>query len=319
MSFSIETTRVAYTGNDSTNNYGYPWRISTTSDIKVIVLNTSGVETVLTLTTDYTVTGQIGDEANTKEITLVDDSQAWLTGGNLKQDYKLYILLYPSLKQETSIRNQGAFNASTHEDTFDIEAQKVLRIQDELDRCLKFPVSLPSSIIDPTLPTDSADNASYIIIINSTNDGIDVVPASDVVSLTGALAVANNLNDLNSVAGALVNLGIAPLSTPTTTTIDNSMSATTISGYSFSSSSYQWVVIEFFITRNSGAICGSGRVEMHYDGSAWDVLETEYNFDSSKASYHGLTWSVSSDEFQVASDGSGTGNLITKVHSAGAS
>lgn len=133
-----------------------------------------------------------------------------------------------------------------------------------------------------------------------------------VASATGAMLIANNLSDVDDVATSVSNLGLAPLSTPTTTAITDGMSATSISGYSFTPGN--WVHIEYFVTRNSGAVLGSGTIDLHYDGSAWVIVEGPYRFDGTKAFNHGLTFTMSGNQLQVAADSSGAGSLITKYH-----
>lgn len=141
----------------------------------------------------------------------------------------------------------------------------------------------------------------------------DVQTFASYVTTAGALAVAENLADLADVPTAWTNLGIDPLTTPVTTAITSSMGATSISGYNFTGGE-SWVHIEYFVTRNSAAVLGSGDIDLHYDGAAWQIVEGPYNYLSGKATSHGLTFSMSGNQLQVAADASGNGSLITKYH-----
>ena len=312
MSLSSANNRNDYTGNGATATYSYTFRIFDEADLVVTVKDTSDVETTLTLTTDYTVTGVGADGGG--NVVLVDASQAWLDGdGDLLTGYTITIRRVVDLFQETDIRNQGEFFPETHEDAFDYGRMVDQQQQDEIDRCLQLPESILPSVFDPALPTDvgTADN---VFAVNAAGDGVEMKTADDLMSLAGALLIANNLSDLASVATALVNLDIKPLSQPVTTAVTNSMGATSITGFSFTPG--LWVTVEYFITRNSAAVLGSGTVYLHYDGAAWQIVIGDYNYKSGKAFTSGLTWSMSGNQLQVAADATGSGSLITKYHSA---
>ena len=57
MTISSTTDRNDYTGNASTGTYAYGYKIFANTDLVATVRDTDGVETTLTLTTHYTVTG----------------------------------------------------------------------------------------------------------------------------------------------------------------------------------------------------------------------------------------------------------------------
>lgn len=160
---------------------------------------------------------------------------------------------------------------------------------------------------------------SYRFRLDDANDVLqfqadDITSVSGLISSAGALAAANNLSDLTNVATALVNLGIDPLSVATSTAITNSMGATNITGYSFTPG--QWVHIDFFITRNSNATLGKGSLDLLYNGASWEIVEGDFNVPSGGPYVHGLTFSMSGNQLQVAADASGNGTLITKYHAA---
>ena len=171
MSLASATNRVDYTGNGSVDTYSYTFKIFAQTDLLVTVRDTSGVETELTLTTDYTVTGVGASAGGT--IVLVNSSQAWLTaGGDLKSSYALTIRRVRPVTQSTDIRNQGEFYPETHEDALDHLIMVDQQQQDELDRSLKLPETVSSSDFNPILPSDILDNgASAVPLVNATADG----------------------------------------------------------------------------------------------------------------------------------------------------
>lgn len=136
MSISSTTCRNNYTGTSALHVYSYSFYILDDDDLTVTVATSAGVETTLTKTTDYTVSG-VG-AANGGNVTLVNASQAWLTSGELTTGYKLTIRRVRDLTQSADIRNQGSYFPETHEDVFDHFAMIAQQLQDQLDRALKF-------------------------------------------------------------------------------------------------------------------------------------------------------------------------------------
>lgn len=199
MTLSSATSRVSYTGNGAVDTYSYTFKIFDQDDLLVTVKNTSDVETTLTITTDYTVSG-VGDTGG-GSIALVNSSQAWLdVDGDLLTGYILVIRRVRSIVQETDIRNQGTFYPETHEDEFDKLTMVDQQQQDELDRSIKLPETLTSLDFDPTLPSD-INTADILLKVNSTGTGFIAGPtAVDIADAeTNAIAAAA------SAAAALVS------------------------------------------------------------------------------------------------------------------
>lgn len=157
MTLSTTSSRNDYTGNDTTATYSYSYRILLSSDLEVTVKKTStGVETTLALTTDYTVTG-VGAASGT--IVLVDNNQAWLSSGNgyLDTGYTITIKRVTALTQSTDIRNQGDFYPEVHEDAFDKLTMIDQQQQDAIGRSIKMPVTVNPATFDAILPSPEAD------------------------------------------------------------------------------------------------------------------------------------------------------------------
>lgn len=180
MSISSTTSFNQYTGNNSTATYSYTFKIFEESDLLVTKMNTSGVETVLALTTDYTVSGE--GESSGGSITLV--------AGNLATGYILTIRRVMDVVQETDIRNQGSYYPAVIEDQLDKMVMIDQQQQNELDRSPKLPESVDPADFDITLPTDMADNPSATIIINATGDGFEIGPTGTEISGAAASAAA---------------------------------------------------------------------------------------------------------------------------------
>jgi hypothetical protein len=159
MTVASTQSRNDYTGNGATNTYTYVFKIFANTELLVTVADTSGVETQLTLTTDYTVTG-VGETAG-GTIVLVNAGQAWLTGGNLTSGWSLTIRRTPPLTQATDIRNQGSFYPEAHENQFDKHCMVDQKQQDEIDRCIKLPETEAGSAAATIIP-DATTRASKL-------------------------------------------------------------------------------------------------------------------------------------------------------------
>lgn len=178
MTIASAVSRVNYTGNGSVSTYPYTFRIFQDADLLVTVTDTSGAETTLTLTTDYTVTGA-GDSGG-GNVVLVSNSQAWLTAGKLTSGYGLVIRRVLELTQETDIRNQGDFFPESHEDEFDKLTMVDQQQQDEIDRSVKLPESIDPASFDASIPADvtDSDSAGKAIVVNADADGFELSETS---------------------------------------------------------------------------------------------------------------------------------------------
>jgi hypothetical protein len=144
-----------YTGNGSTSVYAYSFKIFDDDDLVVTVKDTDDDETTLTKTTDYTVSG-VG-ELSGGNVTLVNNSQAWLTSGSLKSNYILTIRRRLSLIQETDIRNQGTYYPEGHENAFDKFVMMAQQLQDQLNRAPIFAETTDISSFSTVMPVPSAN------------------------------------------------------------------------------------------------------------------------------------------------------------------
>lgn len=208
MSISSTTSRNNYVGTASLHAYSYSFYIQDDDDLLVTVADTDGVETALTKTTDYTVSG-VG-AANGGTVTLVNASQAWLTSGELKTGYVITIRRVLSLKQEADIRNQGTYFPETHEDVFDHQTMVDQQQQDEIGRSVKLPETYQSGF-DPTLPIGIVGAESKAPITNAAGNGW--ADPDDWPTATDISEAQENAEDAgDSAAAALVSQGAAAAS-----------------------------------------------------------------------------------------------------------
>lgn len=199
MSLSSATNRNDYTGNGSVDTYSYTFKVFSEDHLVVTVRDTSDVETTLTKTTHYTVSG-VGS-TNGGSVALVAGAFDWLNVGNdLKSGYKLTIRRVVPLTQETDIRNAGTFYPATHEDQFDKQVMISQQQQDDLDRSVTLPETVTSSDFDPTLPSDILDSANKVPMVNATGDGFTDAAnwptANEISSASASASAASDSADL---------------------------------------------------------------------------------------------------------------------------
>lgn len=135
-----------HTGNGVADTFDYEFKINDESDLLVTTTDTDGNDTVLTLTTDYTVSG-VGDDAG-GSVTLV--------AGALTEDYGITIEDNVPLSQLTPFGNQAAFYGSLHESALDKLTRLVRRVFNQLNTSLKIPSTVQGVSTD--LPKPSALN-----------------------------------------------------------------------------------------------------------------------------------------------------------------
>lgn len=108
MTVSTEVDHNDYTGNGVTTSFPYTFRIFQKTDLMVQVVDLSENITVLTLDTDYSVTG-----AGTYS------GGSVVLSSPLANGWQISISRSLPVTQDTDLRNQGKFFAEVHEDAFD--------------------------------------------------------------------------------------------------------------------------------------------------------------------------------------------------------
>jgi len=156
MTVPAESIRDDYVGNGTTDTYDYNFQIYQDSDLKVIQIDTDSVETVLTLDTDYTVSGT-GD---------VGGGSITLTAGNLTSGYLLAITPDFNFTQDTDLRNQGGYFPDTLETALDKLTRIAQQLRDSFKRSIKVTDGEDPDSFDFELP-DSATRASKFIVFDA--------------------------------------------------------------------------------------------------------------------------------------------------------
>ena len=149
------TVRIAgpFTGNGVTTTFPFTYKVLSTADVQVIRLTIStGVETTLTLVTDYNITLNGNQDSN--------------PGGNIVMVtpllalYKLTATSDIANLQPTDLTNQGGFYPEVITDALDRATIQIQQISDIGDRTLKIPIS--DGALNMELPTAASRANSFL-------------------------------------------------------------------------------------------------------------------------------------------------------------
>lgn len=196
MTISSQTRKAGpYIGDGTTASFPFAFKVFQASDLYLVKLNSStNVETVLALTTDYTVSLNANQNANPGgTITLV--------AGALATGYKLTITSNIAPLQQTDLTNAGGFYPAVITNALDKLTILVQQIIDSAGRSLRFPVSDTS--YNATLPTADQRKGAVLAFDETTGDP---VVGPDIASVD---TVAGNVAAINTVAGIAAEVAIA--------------------------------------------------------------------------------------------------------------
>jgi len=187
------TVRIAgpFTGNGVTTTFPFSYKVFDAADVQVVRLTIStGLETTLTIVTDYNITLNGNQDSN--------------PGGNivlvaaLSALYKLTATSDIANLQPTDLTNQGGFYPEVITDALDRATIQIQQISDIGDRTLKIPIS--DGALNMELPNASA-RINKILAFNGT--GIPTVLAQGSLgntTITGTLNVTG-VTTLSSTLG----------------------------------------------------------------------------------------------------------------------
>lgn len=193
MTIASEQGRQAYLGAGTADPLPVPFKFFQNSDLTVIEQSSSGVDTTLTESVHYTVTGA-GNEAGGS----VTPSAPIAVGKSWS------IILNPLLKQETDYVSNDAFAAESHERALDRLTQQNIRTRDIVSRALRQPDGDSTQIA--ALPGRAARAGKYVAFDSSGNPiasvgtGNDSALRTDLAAAGGALLVGYQHSGAGAVA-----------------------------------------------------------------------------------------------------------------------
>jgi len=184
------TTRKAgpFTGNGSQTAFPFSFKVFTKNDIAVTRANTSGVETVLVLDSDYTVTLNANQDSS-------PGGTVTLASG-LTLNFKLSITGAMGYSQNTDLPTGGAYNAQNVEDALDRVVILTQQLEEQSARALQVPVT--SSLTSDELIAELASGAA------SATAAASAASASASSASTSATAAAASASTAQSYVGNII-------------------------------------------------------------------------------------------------------------------
>lgn len=134
MTIASTTSKVSYNGSGSVGPFPVTFKFIKNADIVATKRSSLGVETVLSLTTHYTLAG--AGEASGGALTLVTA---------LAVGESLVIARVPGIVQEVDYVENSAFPAETHEGALDLLTTICQSLQEQVDRSVKVEISSTTS------------------------------------------------------------------------------------------------------------------------------------------------------------------------------
>ena len=159
MTVSSTTVKNSYSGNGSTTQFAYGYKIFADSDLIVIIRSAAGTETVKTLTTHYTVSGA-GDASG---------GNVTFTAGNIPASGDTVVIIreVPQTQAIDYIANDP-FPAESHEEGLDRATMTTQQVQEELNRSIK--LSRTNTMTSTEFTVGATDRANKILAFDSSGE-----------------------------------------------------------------------------------------------------------------------------------------------------
>ena len=160
MTVSSTTVKNSYSGNGSTTQFAYGYKIFADSDLIVIIrTDSTGAETVKTLTTHYTVSGA-GDASG---------GNVTFTSGNTPASGETVVIIreVPQTQAIDYIANDP-FPAESHEEGLDRATMTTQQVQEELDRAIK--LSRTNTMTSTEFTVGATDRANKVLAFDSSGE-----------------------------------------------------------------------------------------------------------------------------------------------------
>lgn len=185
MTVEVTDSRERYATDGTSTTFAIGFYFLANSHLQVVHTDSAGAETILPLTTGYSVTGA-GDE-NGGSITT---TTTYPSGGYIT------IVRDVPITQLTDYVSQDAFPAESHEAALDKLTMIVQQQDERLSRALSFPVSDPITRAQATFPV-SEDRLDRFVVFDSTTGlpEMSTVTQTQVASAVAAAYAAGSTAD----------------------------------------------------------------------------------------------------------------------------
>ncbi len=226
-----------FAGNGATTSFPFAFKVFAPADVKVVVANSAGVETVLALNSDYSVSLNANQDTSPGGVVTYP-----LRGSPLPSGSVLSIIGNISYDQPLDLPSGGNFSPLALENQLDRTTMQIQQLREEMDRTAKLSPTSSESVEDLVDDlrriADSADNLDTVagsitdvVTVGANIANVNVVGANiSRVNAVGAniaavVTVANDLNEpvseidtvatnianVNTVASSIANVNtVAP-------------------------------------------------------------------------------------------------------------
>ena len=207
MTVASTVNTVNYAGAGTTGPFSIPFKFFKNADIIATHVSTAGLETVLTITTHYTLTG--AGDASGGALTLVSA---------LASGEKLYIKRSPAITQETDYVENAAFSAETHEAALDLLTMIAQDNAEKISRAVLVDISsstTPDDLLAELASDVAAASASATDAETAKGLAEDAQAAAEAAaaSIEIPVPVASGGTGATSASGARTALGLGDLAT----------------------------------------------------------------------------------------------------------
>ena len=202
MSRATYAPKETYVGTGSLSAYTFDFKIEALSQLLIIEVNDSGVETQRVRGTDTTYLSSVTYDA-------VEGGGTVNLTANLTNNYSLVILLANDAPtQDYEFRNKTSFTLKRFESALDFLAGAIQRLTYRGKQAFRIHDLDDEDTFDSQLPAGIASELNKVLIINSTGSGMEFGPSADEITNAQGYAVAAAASE----AAALVSENAAAAS-----------------------------------------------------------------------------------------------------------
>tara|TARA_X000001382_G_scaffold31984_1_gene20882 strand:- start:2870 stop:5197 length:2328 start_codon:yes stop_codon:yes gene_type:complete len=220
MTISSTTSSVILNADGSTHNFSFNFKILSSSDLKVIVRSTAGVETEKTLNSQYIIpSSSVGQDSGGNVLFKYNtgtsgDAHYSATDYRPANGEKVILRRQPVQEQQLNLVNNDPFNAELIEESLDKLTMQVQAVQEEVDRTFRLS---RTNILDKDgaqinnaffqLSDDVATRKGKFLQFNTTTGVIEPSATSDDVTTLAAvttdIALLADIQDGTSATNTL--------------------------------------------------------------------------------------------------------------------
>ena len=189
MTVTVNRSRVQYTGNGSTTAFPVTFNALTQAEI-VVTVTTSGVDSVKTLNTEYSLTTA---PFATGTVTFITSPTDYTPAASTT----ITISRSLDFKQETDYQANDALDAETLEEGYDKAMMAAQQLDDDKNRTLKYSATLTDDFAGDddftTISASSTDRASKYLTFDSSGKLSVVAEVTGIIAAETSVAVGDVL------------------------------------------------------------------------------------------------------------------------------